>query len=226
MNHAPACNLFSLNGVSSDMAYDPNNHSRRSVRMRGYDYAGPGAYFVTLCVRQRECLLGEIVRTDSVGAHGRAPRSSAIARGMSLAMVSGLTGNVCMKLSGFGTIVQDEWRRSVFIRPEIELDAFVVMPNHVHGIIIITEMRAHGRAPLQPDWFNRKPRSLGSFIAGFKSTTTKRINIIRGTPGVPVWQRNYYERVIRNEAELNAIRQYIADNPRQWDWDRENPLHR
>jgi REP element-mobilizing transposase RayT len=151
---------------------------------------------------------------------------------MSSAMAHGLTGDVCMNLSDFGKIVRDEWHRSASIRPAMELDAFVVMPNHVHGIIIITEelthgcaeKRAHGCAPLQqPYGFNRKPRSLGSFIAGFKSTATKRINIIRGTVGVPVWQRNYYERVIRSEAELHAIRQYIADNPRRWNLDRENP---
>lgn len=72
----------------------------------------------------------------------------------------------------------------------------------------------HDRAPLPRLW--RPPKSLGSFIAGYKSAVTKRINEIRGTPGNPVWQRNYYERIIRNERELDAIRRYIRDNPTHW----------
>ena len=100
------------------------------------------------------------------------------------------------------------------------------MPNHIHGIMVIRDQSgvvgAHGRAPL-PQTPHRQPRSLGSFVAGFKSAATKRINVIRGTPGQSVWQRNYYERVIRTDAELNHIRQYIADNPAYWDEDPENP---
>ena len=106
----------------------------------------------------------------------------------------------------FGEIVQQEWSRSEEIRSEIQLDLFVVMPNHLHGIIVITHsdgiVEAHGRAPLR-----RSPRSLGSFIAGFESIVTRRINQIRGTPGSPVWQRNYYEHVIRSEDELQRIRE-------------------
>ena len=183
------------------LKYDPDKHSRHSIRLSWHDYAQPGAYFVTLCTHQRECLFGKIVNGEMV-------------------------------LNKTGHIVHDAWHRSEEIRREIELGAFVVMPNHMHGIVIIHDVgadgirppdRAHGRAPLQPTQHQRKPRSLGSFIAGFKSTTTKRINIIRGTPSLPVWQRNYHERVIRNEEELNCIRQYIADNPMQWEMDQENP---
>ena len=76
---------------------------------------------------------------------------------------------------------------------------------------------AHGHAPLR-----RPPRSLGSFIAGFKSAVTKRINQHRGTPGAPVWQRNYYEYIIRDDRALNAIRRYIAENPMRWHLDRYN----
>jgi REP element-mobilizing transposase RayT len=147
---------------------------------------------------QRECLFGEIV--DGV-----------------------------VRASAHGEIVSEEWLRSALVRPEIELDTFVVMPNHIHGILIVRDQSmgdgAHGRAhkPSRPRSAPvRAPRSLGSFVAGFKAAATKRINALRGTPGVPVWQRNYYEHVIRNEEELNRIRQYIMDNPAGWAEDPEN----
>ena len=133
-------------------------------------------------------------------------------------------------------------RGSPAIPDEIAIDAFVAMPNHVHGIIWIKtanlagapgatahdatprggsprHVGAHGRAPLRKVGSApyRPPRSLGSFVAGFNSACTKRINVARGSPGVPVWQRNYYERVLRDEDELNAARQYIIDNPTLWE---------
>jgi hypothetical protein len=99
---------------------------------------------------------------------------------------------------------------------------------------------AHGRAPLQthndptiqtqtdatpPIGLYRPPKSLGSLIAGFKSTATRRLNVQRGTPGIPVWQRNYYEHIIRNDESLNRIREYIINNPLQWALDCENPAN-
>ena len=126
-----------------------------------------------------------------------------------------------MRLNDCGQTVQDEWQKSAQIRKEIELDAFVVMPNHVHAIVIISDGpgRATGRSPLQS---GPTKRSLGAFISGFKSVVTKRINESRGSPGTPVWQRNYFEHVIRDEDALNRIRQYILDNPTHWEFDREN----
>lgn len=127
-----------------------------------------------------------------------------------------------IRLNDCGQAVQDEWEKSAQIREEIELDAFVVMPNHVHAIIIITDGsgRATGRSPLQS---GPAKRSLGAFVGGFKSVVTKRINESRGSPGTPVWQRNYFEHVIRDGDSLNRIRQYILDNPTRWEFDRENP---
>ncbi len=126
-----------------------------------------------------------------------------------------------MRLNDWGRIVQDEWDKSAQIRKEIELDAFVIMPNHVHGIIAIAEPvgRATGRSPL----VGPGKRSVGAFVGGFKAAVTQRINGARGTPGVSVWQRNYFEHVIRNEDSLHRIRQYITDNPMRWEFDRENP---
>jgi REP element-mobilizing transposase RayT len=128
-----------------------------------------------------------------------------------------------MVLNEYGRMAQEEWYRSAEIRHEVELDTFVVMPNHIHGIITI--VGAQGLAPLQQDhpFLQRKPRSLSTFIWDFKSAVTKRINDLRGTPYTSVWQRNYYEHVIRNEDDLNEIRQYVVNNPLKWDLDRENP---
>jgi REP element-mobilizing transposase RayT len=122
-------------------------------------------------------------------------------------------------LSEDGKIVNYEWMRSSEIRKEIELDAFIIMPNHIHGIIFIHDNKdknvgANGRSPL---------RSLGSFVSGFKSITTKRINELHNTPQKPFWQRNYYEHIIRNDRSLNAIRRYIQNNPLIWQYDMENP---
>ena len=116
----------------------------------------------------------------------------------------------------------------------MQLDAWVVMPNLVHGIIVITSDECRGEAlpaegssaanasPLQRP-AGVAPGSLGAIIGNFKSVAARRINGLRGTPGAPVWQRNYYEHVARDERELNAIRQYIVDNPARWDYDTYNP---
>jgi len=180
------------------MTYNPDIHHRNSVRLRTYDYRSAGAYFVTICTFRKEAILAEIV-------------------------------NGATHLKPAGEIVQEEWFKSAQIRAEIELDKFIIMPNHLHGIIFIDdsvvahgmrpesdkfEMRAHSRAPL-----HRAAESLGSFIAGFKSACTKRINESRNTAGMPVWQRNYHERIIRNEEELHSLRDYILTNPVRWEGD-------
>jgi putative transposase len=126
-----------------------------------------------------------------------------------------------IELNQFGHILAEEWEKSESIRQEIELDAFVVMPNHIHGIVIMnSDVGATGRSP-SPS--GPPKRSLGAFVGGFKSAVTTRINQFRGTPGAAIWQRNYYEHVIRNEESLNRIRQYIVDNPTRWSFDPENP---
>ncbi len=165
---------------------------RRSIRLAGYDYAQPGGYFVTICTQDREPLLGEVFEME-------------------------------MHLSEVGHIASEEWVRSAQIRPGLTLDEFIVMPNHIHGIVVITDVvGAHSCAPLPdaplPDapLRQRQPRSLPSFVAQFKATATRRINDRRGTPGTQVWQRNYYEHIVRNDEELERIRQYIESNPAHW----------
>ncbi len=181
------------------MKYDPRRHHRRSIRLPGYDYTQPGAYFVTICTHYREMLFGDVI-------------------------------NGVVRLTPLGEIVRDEWFKSAKIRQNVLLheDEFVIMPNHIHGIIWIVDggedggdVGADSRPPLlQP---RRTPKSLGSIIAGFKSAATKRINVLRETPGRPVWQRNYYEHIIRTERALDAIRSYIQDNPVRWMLDRYHP---
>ncbi len=143
-----------------------------------------------------------------------------------------------MQLNVLGEMVRAEWFRSAGIRREIEVfsDEFVVMPSHIHGIVGIVDdhnSSDDGGVPLRkappdnnpPDHTppHRVPRSLGSFIAGFKSAATKRINVYHKTPGILIWQHNYYEHIIRDDQSLRRIRQYSAENPTRWDVDRQNP---
>jgi putative transposase len=172
-----------------------NLHYRKSIRLKEYDYSQPGEYFVTICTDQHNCLFGEIRRGE-------------------------------MHLNPLGLIVQEEWLRTKTIRPEIELDDFVIMPNHLHGIIVI--VGTHGCASLRGNItpvasLRRQPRSLGSIVAGFKSAATKRINAERKTPYAPVWQSRFYEHIIQSEKDLKNIREYIMNNPIQWNKDEENP---
>mgnify|MGYP000913469741 FL=1 len=119
-----------------------------------------------------------------------------------------------MRLNDAGKIVHGVWNDLPNHYPGMELDAFVVMPNHVHGIIVIVGAGLK-LAPTK--------RGLPEIIRGFKTFSSRRINELRGTPGIPVWQRNYYEHIVRNDESLYRIREYIINNPMQWEQDRENP---
>ncbi len=177
------------------MKYDPRRHHRRSIRLKGYDYAQPGAYFVTICTHQRECLFGEIV-----GADGIRPE---------------------MRLNELGEIVRDEWLKTPALRPNVELGAWVVMPNHIHGIVIIArrgvlQYAPTGDAPTDTIKFKSPSQTIGAIVRGFKSAATKQINAQRGARGIPVWQRNYYEHIIRSAPDMHRIAAYIQNNPAQW----------
>jgi len=186
---------------------DPDKHHRRSIRLPAWDYRNAGAYFVTIVTHGRECLF----------------RDSVIRR-----------------------IVETMWKQIPVHFPHVALDEWVVMPNHIHGILIIADTACKGEAfPADPFTSgatcdeetsndshlpgNASPLrsgSVGAVVGNFKSLTSRRVNRIRHTPGIPLWQRNYYERVVRNEQELNAIRQYIINNPASWEQDAENPDHK
>jgi len=195
-----------LNG--GEVPYNPDLHHRRSIRLPGYDYSGDGAYFVTMCVYQRECLFGDVV-----------------------------DGTV--RLNDLGLVVRQCWGAISDHFSQVELDEFVVMPNHVHGIVVLNSDRApvgaqhaapglmdtglRGRAQHATPLRNVVPGSLGAIIRSFKSAVTKRINEFRGNRGAQVWQRNYHEHVIRDENDLAAIRQYIVENPMKWIEDENYP---
>ena len=129
------------------------------------------------------------------------------------------------------SVVDRSWRWLGVRYEHVEIDAFVVMPNHLHGIVIISVVGARFPRPSVPSHATiqgaetaplRQP-TLGQIVACFKYQTAKRINLHRATPGMPVWRRNYYEHVIRDDEDLDRIRQYIQNNPAQWHLDAENP---
>ena len=126
-----------------------------------------------------------------------------------------------MKVSDYGEIVLDCWewlsKQYAYVYP----DTFIVMPNHLHGILIIDDDCGIGEGGSRTAPTNRKP--LGRLIGAFKTVSTKRINIFRKTSKEKLWQRNYYEHVIRNEDDLHQIREYIINNPLKWELDEDNP---
>jgi len=135
-----------------------------------------------------------------------------------------MLGNVVngeMRANKFERIIETEWLKTPQIRSSVELDEYVVMPNHFHAILFVTRRGVSQYAPTNK--FRSPSQTIGSIIRGFKSAVTKRTNKLRNSPSTPVWQRNYYERVVRNENELNRIREYIQNNPLKWELDRENP---
>ena len=178
---------------------------RRSIRMPGFDYALPAIFFVTICTHDKKPFLG-IVRQDIVD------------------------------LNSFGAAVAACWKEIPAHFHNVELDEFIVMPNHVHGILL-----AHSRAvgcrgaaccaPTMPhmpalplrEFGSVAPGSLSSIIRSFKSASARRINQLRRTPGSPVWQRNYYEHIVREERDFQKYRDYIVNNPLKWAVEHENP---
>jgi REP element-mobilizing transposase RayT len=124
-----------------------------------------------------------------------------------------------MQVNELGAIIEEEWFQSPTVR-RIVLDAFVVMPNHVHGIVFIDSVGATGRSPAASSGPRRG--SLSSFVGSFKAAATRRIKALSLTPDSPVWQRNYYEHIIRDDKSLDAIREYIDNNPANWASDRQN----
>jgi REP element-mobilizing transposase RayT len=177
------------------------NPKRTSLRLPSWDYSSPAWYFVTICTKHQKPFLGVIVSGE-------------------------------IRLSVPGRIAYQEWIRSAQLRSELALDAFVIMPNHIHGIVRIetadevgqspssaddNKARATGRSPLRKS--GPPARSLGSLIAGFKAAATMRINRIRNSPGSHVWQRGYYDHIIRDDIDLACIREYIKSNRRKWELD-------
>lgn len=213
--------------------YNPNIHHRRSIRLKGYDYSSEGLYFITICCHNKVCLFGHVV-------------------------------NGAMVLNEYGQVAFNEWIKTPEIRPNVELGEFIVMPNHIHGIIRITrrgeshspniesntpDSESHssdGRGVLNtPDFMGesntpdfgddykmgesvspqryspqlRGPsQTIGAIVRGYKSAVTKKLNALG--VGRKVWQRDYYEHIIRNEQSYYNISKYIVNNPSKWSDDK------
>ena len=219
--------------ITPIVKYNPHIHHRQSIRLRGYDYSQPGSYFITICTQHRECNLGELINGE-------------------------------IQFTVRGMIASLFWLEIPHHFPNVELDQFILMPNHIHGIIVIrdsdnigeinnretnpkmggetnpkmggethrkmggetnpkmggeTHRKMGGETPPLQD---RKP-TLGQIIAYYKYRTTKIINQIDDTPGQRMWQRNFYDRIIRTEKALHIMRQYIINNPYRWKKDLYNP---
>lgn len=210
------------------MKYNPQKHHRRSIRLKEYDYTQAGAYFITICTWQRECLFGNVVNRE-------------------------------MQLSRYGEAVRFNWDYLPKRYPYVKLDAFIIMPNHIHGIIFLIDnannMHSVGAdleiildrktsrggfnqyifreidnpkkpAPTAQPALTKstiKRHGLPEVVRGFKTFSARRINQLRCMAGVPVWQRNYYEHIIRNEESLQKIRDYIINNPLSWQQDELYP---
>jgi len=199
------------------MRSHPERHHRRSIRLKGYDYRQAGAYFVTICTQDRAFLFGQVVHDE-------------------------------MQLNDAGKMVYDVWNDLPAFYPGVQTDAFIVMPNHIHGIIILVGAdprvcpnadprvcpNADPRAcPGQPQKLGEPQEvapmlGLPDVVHRFKTMTTKRYaDGVKRLGWKPfrgrLWQRNYYEHIIRNEESLNRIREYILTNPMRWELDRKNP---
>jgi REP element-mobilizing transposase RayT len=175
------------------MKNNPRLRHRRSIRLKGYDYSKAGAYFVSICVQKRECLLGDIVNDEMV-------------------------------LNDVGRVVSDSWTWLGTQYDHVELDEYMIMPNHLHGVVIIQSWGGSRTAlPSSQTAPTSNLKSLGRIIGAFKTVSTKHINEMRRTPSVRLWQRNYYEHIVRDENELMRIREYMENNPLKWEFDRENP---
>ena len=214
--------------------YDPEVHRRRSIRLKGYDYSRPGAYFVTIVAQDRLCWFGDVVDGE-------------------------------MRLNKSGELIVDAWEWLGERYPHVALDAYVVMPNHLHGVVVLTDEEwggesgggvsgRHGRRGVNVDRPVRRGvsrnaptvgsgmgvdadgsgmgvsrtaptgrKTLGRLVGAFKTVSTKGFNRMRGMSGERLWQRDFYDRVIRDDRELDLVRRYIEGNPAKWETDEENP---
>ncbi|MGO9619886.1 MAG: transposase [Desulfobaccales bacterium] len=161
---------------------------RKIIRLQGFNYAQEGAYFITICTHNRLCLLGEVIDQE-------------------------------MRLNALGRAIASEWLQTAKLRSYVRLDYYGIMPNHFHAIFFLQnhEWATQRVAPTQENSpSGPAPCSVGAIVGQFKSQATKRINSSGRISIEHLWQRNYYEHVVRDEDDLNRIRQYIEDNPASW----------
>ena len=175
------------------MAYDLLIHNRKSIRLKEYDYSQPVEYFITICTHDKKCVFGEVIEEQ-------------------------------IRLSLIGEIVKNYWEKLPKHFPKVKLDEYVIMPNHIHGIIIITEGRdLINQIPTKSNFpLMKNPKmTLGKIIRHYKAHSAKYIHD-SGYVDFQ-WQPLFYDRIVRNDKELDNIRDYIINNPLKWFLDEENP---
>ena len=178
------------------MVYDLDKHRRRPMRLRGYDYSQPGVYFVTICIERRDCLLGRVQEAEIL-------------------------------LSDAGRKVARWWREIHHKFPTIEIDEFIVMPNHFHGIVVLVEPdRVGADLRVCPGGGRHAGVPLHTVVQWFKTMTTNEyIREVKQSGWRPflgkLWQRNYYEHIIRDEIDWDLVRNYIINNPMDLKNDRD-----
>jgi REP element-mobilizing transposase RayT len=178
------------------MSHDFQRPKRKHVRLPDYDYRRDGAYFITICTHERRCIL------------------------------AGIKGNIC-NLTQIGEIVGDEWLRTVESRENVLLDCFVVMPNHFHTIVWLEGgAGTTRRAPTSGVFGHPAAGSLSNIVRAFKAAVTRRVRLSKRGDDTMVWQRGFYEHVIRGDNDLYALREYIQNNPAKWALDSDNPASR
>jgi len=178
------------------MTYDSSIHHRQSLRLRGYDYSQEGAYYVTICTRNRKRLFGNIIGKE-------------------------------MQLNEAGKMIRSIWKELPLRFPNIDLDEFIIMPNHIHAVLVIIRADIHtdeSRILTEERPNGTLPGTVGRILQAYKSLTTdKYIAGVKQWGWKPfsrkLWQRNYWEHIIRDEKDYNYICEYIYDNPAQWDND-------
>jgi REP element-mobilizing transposase RayT len=178
------------------MTYNPEIHHRRSIRLQEYDYSQNGAYFITICTQNRQNIFGTIVGAGSARPGLSRPGSARPCTTISL--------------NKFGEIVREEWYKLSSQYPHVEFREFVIMPNHFHGILVIAKPGQD-----KPGRADPAPTGLGRIVAYFKYRTTKMIDLPE-----KLWQRNYYEHIIRDERDYLRCAEYIVNNPMNWKNDR------
>ena len=156
---------------------------RKHIRLKYFDYSSAGAYFVTFCVKNNECLLGEVAAFKTV-------------------------------LNKNGLILKQTTEKIVDRFPGVQIDELVIMPNHVHMILLID---SEGAKDIPLTKYERRKMLVPLILGYIKTNSAKEINLLREMTGEPVWQKNYYEHVIKNEEAYLELKKYIRDNPLQWE---------
>lgn len=202
-----------------------NKYRIETTRLKNWDYSSNGYYYITICTKNREHIFGKI----------------AVETGLKPVSTKNPVSTMIMILNEYGKIVEKCWYDLSEHYSNLKLDEFVIMPNHIHGIMIIennnipasvgavetglkpvstkkpvstgTTTSTPAKTP------NKKQHGLFEFVRALKTFSSRRINEFRNSPGKPVWQSRFHDRIVRDENELNRIREYIQNNPINWETD-------